>query len=732
MREATGPGLQIIFSDELVPPELRALREPTAADPVARLREVLEPHELTLIELAPGSYVVARRETGPGISGARPHPSAPVNAPIEEVRVISSRYTLAAERSDRPFELDSTDLRQQPALFDDALRGVRRFPGTAGSGLSSRTFVRGGVADENLLLLDGVQLQDPFHLPGLPADFSVIDPAVLGRVDFYSGVLPVEFGSRMSSAIDMHTRAGADAFGGRLALGTLNASTLLEGPLPESRGDWFAFARRGLIDVAARYLDPEFGKPLLLDTLGRVRYRLGENTVVTLGVLGADDDLGLSVNDGAETTRAENDRGYTWVALDQHWTRTEARTLLSHTSVDVSREGDLQDPAGSFGNVDDNRSLQSTVLKQDWSMRLSGDSTLRWGASLRRDEAGYDYQRLVTFPTDIAQLFDRPELSQYAISTDVELEQYDAYIGLREVLSSRWVVDGGARWSQADYSTDQRQSAWDARLGLLYLLSPETRLRFSWGRMTQFWGAGELPVERNRALFDPASTSNMRVLAWEHDFASGLSLRTELFDKRTRDPRSRTENIVDPIALVPELRPDEMLIDPDVSRTAGIDVYAAGPIGERLQGSLSYSWSHARDVIDDREIARSWDQRHSLTLGLGMEQGRWLLSMLLTARSDWPVTPVFVTAAPPGVEIGERNSERQGFFMTLDLKAERTIKLAVGSLAVTLELANALNRDNFCCTELKYERAPGGELTVTAESKYWLPIVPYASVAWEF
>jgi len=183
---------------------------------------------------------------------------------------------------------------------------------------------------------------------------------------------------------------------------------------------------------------------------------------------------------------------------------------------------------------------------------------------------------------------------------------------------------------------------------------------------------------------------------------------------------------------VPELRPDEALIDPDLSRTTGVDVHATGPIGEHMQASLSYSWSHARDLIDDREVARSWDQRHSLTMGLGMESGGWLFSALLTARSDWPVTPVTEIAATPGVEIGERNSEREGFFMTLDLKAERSFQLDVGSLHVTLELANATNRNNFCCTELEYDRTAGGELSVTAERKYWLPLVPYASVVWEF
>lgn len=729
LREATRQGLQIVFSDELVPQSLLAETEPASTGVVARLREILQPHSLALIELSPGAYVVARNQAQ---SAAAQRSSASGGVPLEEVQVFSSRFTLEAQRAPEAFTLDALDLEQQPALFDDPVRGVRRFPGTAGTALSSRSFVRGGTPEENLLLFDGVTLRDPFHLPALPVDLSVIDPVIIGRVDFHSGVLPLEYGDRSSSVIDMRARPAARRFAGRVAVGTLNASTLAEGRLAGERGDWLAFVRRGTVDLVAGALEPELGRPLLVDALGSIRYRLPNESLLTLAGLGADDDVRLSMRDGTEVTVIESDRGYWWAALEQRLGAANTRTLLTHISSSVDRSGQLDDTAGSFGRVSDWRLLRVLELKQDWSLPLAQADTLRWGVSFRRDYAEYHYRRMTSFPEEIAALFARAPESQYAVAAKTSLRQYVAYAGVGETLGSRWRVEGGARWTLADYSTGQTTRAWDPRIGLMYQHSPDTRLRLSWGRMAQIWGADELPVERNRTAYDRSSSARVSVLAWEHDFAGGASLRAELYDKRVRDPHPRLENMLDPLVLVPELRPDEVFIDPDWSRATGLDVHATASLGERSSGWLSYSWSHARDVIDGREVARAWDQRHALALGVATAWRGWQWSGLLTVRSDWPVTPVPQATSATGIAIGERNSERDGLFMTLDVGAERAFRLSLGSLHVAAELTNALARKNFCCTELEFATRADGTLTAQVKRKYWLPAVPYVSVAWEF
>lgn len=726
LREAAREGIQIIFSDRLVPPGLKVRSEPTSTGTLESLREILASHGLQLDELAPGSYVVTR-----AASPARSTPKPPSVLPqqVQEIEVVASRYTLQSPRVDEAFRLAGDELRRQPTLFDDAARSVRRFPGTSGSTMSSRTFVRGGAADENLVLLDGMPLENPFHLQGLPADVSLIDPAMLDRVELYSGVWPVEYSGRTSGLLDMRTRRPATDPGGRFAIGFVNASALLEAPLPNGRGDVLVLGRRGMLDQVARVVRREFGTPAFFDTFARMRYDLSSGAGLTFNVLAAGDDIDLSDQDNVEVMSGESDRRYFWLTHDKRWDRVRARTLVGHTSFTEDRNGERHESAAEFGVVRDARRSHSTLVKLDWERE--GESTLRWGAAARREKAEFDYFRDVTFPMEAAGLFGRPAVSQSEIATSVTLREYEAYVGLSRRIGAGLALDAGLHWTRAEYSKGQQDSHADPRIGVLYSMSPQTRLRLSWGEMTQTPAASELPVERGQLRFDERPRNRMSVLSLEHEFDNGILLRAEAYNKSIHRPQPRVENVLNPIVLVPELRVDRVIVDPDVTRVAGLDLYATGSLG-RFDGWLSYSWSHARDVIDGNEVPRAWDQRHAFGFGLSTVYRAWTLSGVLTARSGWPITQLIESADPPGIALGKRASSNDGRYLTLDLRAERRFDLGAGSLHLILELANATGRENLCCSALDFERDLSGTLIAREQRKFWLPTVPYASIAWEF
>ena len=81
--------------------------------------------------------------------------------------------------------------------------------------------------------------------------------------------------------------------------------------------------------------------------------------------------------------------------------------------------------------------------------------------------------------------------------------------------------------------------------------------------------------------------------------------------------------------------------------------------------------------------------------------------------------------------LGERNDARFGTRTALDLRAEYRRPLAVGSLALTFELMNAVNIGNTCCYKLIAEDN-GGNVTFRTTSSDWLPIVPSIGALWEF
>jgi TonB-dependent Receptor Plug Domain/TonB dependent receptor len=742
LRDAGSLGVRVIFSDRLVPEALRVNRAPVSTDIVEALREVLRPHGLALDDVTPGVYVVTRE---------RSEQSTPVHAPTSELlaqaEVTASRYTFEAMPLEAPFMLESAALDAQSALFNDATQSIRRFPGTAGHTLSSQTFVRGGSADENLILLDGVPLHEPFHLQGFPVNFSVIDPSVLGRVDLFSGVLPVEYDGRMSSMVDMRLREPADRVAGRFALGTLDTSASMSGPLPNEQGDWMLFGRRGVIERASQFIIPSIGKPTVNDFLGRVRYRLTDRSEWIAGALTAHDHFHVSRYGGDELANDESERSYVWTAYEKRWEKLSSRTLLAHTLIRSEKSGELHDYLDTewSGTLGDERTYRSLLLREDWTLQLAGGGTLRWGASATDEHADINYFRIVDFPEGVASLLGRATHEAFSTATATELREYDTYIGINRELSGRVTLDGGVHWSHAAYSTGQSSSAWEPRLGLLFDISTATRLRFSAGRMTQRSPAIALPVEQSRLLFDAPSTNTMQVLALEHDFAHDISARAEIFEKRIHHPAPRLENAFSPDAFLPELRPDAIIVAPAFSRARGFDLYATAKLFEYWSGWLSYSYSQVTDEIEGEEVARAWDQPHALSMGVSFNGGGWLISLVASGHSSWPLTPLHndpesdsALVTDPSIKqtVGVRSSIRGGYYYTLDLKTARDFQLRTGSLQLSFDIANVTDRKNACCDDVEFADlggpVPGAIIVKWPDRKYWQPFYPYASIVWQF
>src|SRR5699024_7610112 len=126
-----------------------------------------------------------------------PPPIAPLEAPtpqIEEIAVYASRYRVQPQPANGAAELNRDDIEALPGLDQDVLRVTKYLPGTATNGVSSRPYVRGGRQSELAVYYDGIPLFEPFHFKDFQGLLGVLDPAVVGSLDFYSGVLPVRFG----------------------------------------------------------------------------------------------------------------------------------------------------------------------------------------------------------------------------------------------------------------------------------------------------------------------------------------------------------------------------------------------------------------------------------------------------------------------------------------------------------------------------------------------------------
>ena len=135
----------------------------------------------------------------------------------------------------------------------DVLKAVLTLPGVKTVGEASGGFnVRGGSADQNLVLFDDNTIYNPSHLFGI---FSAFNPDIVENVELYKSSIPAEYGGRISSVLSVNTRRGDPTkFKGSLGIGLLTSRIHLEGPIAKGKTSFIAAARTSYSDWLMKML----------------------------------------------------------------------------------------------------------------------------------------------------------------------------------------------------------------------------------------------------------------------------------------------------------------------------------------------------------------------------------------------------------------------------------------------------------------------------------------------
>ena len=150
-------------------------------------------------------------------------------------------------------------IKQIPAVLGEAdvLRAVLTLPGVTTVGEASTGFnVRGGSADQNLILFNDATIYNPSHLFGF---FSAFNPDIIKGVELYKSSIPEKYGSRLSSVLDVTTRDGnSKNFSGNAGIGPLTSKLTLEGPIVKDKTTFIASGRTTYSDWVLRNLPDEY------------------------------------------------------------------------------------------------------------------------------------------------------------------------------------------------------------------------------------------------------------------------------------------------------------------------------------------------------------------------------------------------------------------------------------------------------------------------------------------
>jgi outer membrane receptor protein involved in Fe transport len=729
LMELQARGLPILYSSDLVKPDMRVTDAPTAESPRAILAEIVAPHGIAVVE-GPGGLLLLVRDH----HAKRTTAIAPPQPALAEVVVTASRYSWVRMPQVSLTRLSEAELRVAPNVGDDPLRTIARLPGAVTSDLSAKINVRGGVADETLVRFDGLRLQNPFHLKDFQSVFSAINPALVGAADIYTGGFPVSFGDRMSSVIDIHPVRADSQIRGELAASLYNTAGSTAGRYARGRGDWAIAARRGNLDRVLDWSGMRLGEPAYADVYAHVGHSIGESAAISANMLRFDDDIELADSDLEEQARARYRDRYLWLRLDTHPHESLAgTTLAAHADLESVRAGVAEQPGISSGSLDDRRRFTIESLQTDWTWRAADTAVLQFGGEWRHSAGSYRYRDQADFDLvfDVIGASDEDSRTR-DLAVRPSGDYYGAYASVRAEIAAPFTLEVGGRCDRSTLGPDGTYCS--PRVSSLYRLNDAASVRASWGRFTQTPGIDELPVSDGVVVFNGAQRADQWLLSYEQTLPHAIDLRAATYLKRYSRLAPRFENFLNDVVILPELKPDRIRIAPLRARAAGIELSLRSVRSRPFFWWTSYAWSQAQDTLTGEEVPRRWDQEHTVNVGLGWDSDSWEASLAGAWHSGRPraVLEFEMVDDEPVVRADIAGNARYRAYLDVDARVARKFHFGSrSSLTVFLEVRNLLNRRNECCTDYEIDDESEEPQFVT-ESISMLPLLPSLGVIWEF
>lgn len=653
--------------------------------------------------------------------------------PFHDVIVYGSVYHLpGAGDVHSPTRLSMEEMKLTPAFGGDTLRVLSQLPGIASVGVSARPHIRGGDSDEVLVLLDGVELLEPFHLADFQGGFSSIDHRTVDSIDVYTGGFPVRYGNRMSGVIDIRTNEPRHTFDTEFGYSNFSTFINTRGRASGERDvGWLLSARRGDLEELTQFLDTRVNNPEYSDVVGRVELALDKNKHVSIGGLTARDDIRFDDIEESASSKITSD--YVWARLDtEHNTRHSSAWILSFSHIDREKFGssDIEDN-GKGGQSSYTQRVKRILLQGDHSLRIGSD-LYEFGVQMARGSTDYRLQSNFNRGDVAVNLGGQKFLNENIIFSP-DGWAGGAYVAAEYSLGD-WLLQPSVRWDFQDYDEKGHAQQGSPRLGIAYDATEDLRVSLSVGRFYQPEGLHELQVVDGVTVFSRAQSTDQAV--WGIDWLHGKAdLRAEVWHKRYRNPKPRFENLFNPFVLLPELEPDRVRLDPSAARSSGVDVVLGYQLTEELRGQVQYGYMDARDKLNGKWVSRRWSQRHSVRGQLSWEYGRWTAAVAAGWHSGWR-TSLIPSNLDQGtvlpIENTLNNFELRDYF-SLDVGVNRSWQFRDMLVTVNVDVLNATERKNLAGIDFDIDdSAVGSGFTFERDRETLQPLVYSASLVISF
>ena len=680
-------------------------------------------------------------------------------------------------------EIDKAALELMPALGGetDLMRVINFQPGvqTGAEGIGG-THVRGGGADQNLILLDDAPVYNPAHTWGI---YSIFDHNAVQNIRFYSHGFPSRYGGRLSSIIDVRTKDGNKLeYEKKFEIGLLSSKFSLEGPIIKNKASFFISGRGSLTGLYSRAyyanrrsIDGNNGtiNYWFYDINSKINYSPNSKNRFHLSFYsGADifrDDIGEDIfsADTSVLFKAQFDRSYNQRWGNNigsfRWNRTVSKKLFANFTMTYSKfENETKEDRDVIIRKNEeiieiqsnrqqfNSNIEDRTVKLDFDYYNNSNATTRFGIQAKQ----FRFQPGIVdiFSDNIDVNIDR-DTFQRALDTlweqgEIQTNQVSAYFGYDQNFLKKGNFRIGGFGTQY-HVEDTSYLAFEPRIGVSWQANEEAATGVNFESMTQFlhllspytiglpediWVTSTKSIRPQRSY---------QISYWQSfKLKSGTQFGISAYYKKMW-------NLIDvKDVLVYRFNANDWEDVTTVGKglAYGMEWNFSKKWGGWLQTDINYTYAKSKREFEElnfngAEFPYRYDRRHSANvLAVGKINKRLTLSAAFSFGTglaitqpigDFIITPVNF----PPINIRRfdtRNGARMPFYHKLDLGGDYKWIGTIGEQQIKFSVHNIYLRKNAIFYELRRDENEQGEIDEIIHKRFILPLLPAFSYSVKF
>jgi len=655
-------------------------------------------------------------------------------------------------------KLDAQAMKKVPPILGevDVLKIALTLPGvqTVGEGANGIN-VRGGTADQNLMLLDDAIIYNPTHLFGF---FSSFNPDIIKSVELHKGGIPAEFGGRISSVFEVKTKEGNNRkFVGSGGISPVTARLTLEGPIIRDKLSYIVGGRSTYSNWILKQLpntNIKNSKASFYDVFGKISYDINENnTIYAAGYLSNDE---FKFNADTTYQYSNENLSLQWKHVFNNKLYSVVSGLYSGYSYNIFSEKnevnafDMDYSIVNYGGKIDFSYFPSSKHKIDFGVSslyygLTPGNLLPRGSSslinpiLLENEQGLESAFYISDRYDISQ-----KLSLYF---GLRYTMFN-YLGPKTVneYEEGAPIEESTKTGERTYGENEVIETYQGpefRLSARYALNDENSIKISYNRMRQY-----IHMLSNTTSISPTDIwklSDAQVQPQVGDqFSLGFyrNFKNNTIEGSIEGYYKNIENLLDFKSGAELILNDQIETDivGGLGNSYGVELLLKKKTG-KLNGWISYTYSRALIRVDSEFLTErinrgefypaSYDKPHSLNILSNWKFSRRLsLSANMAYSTGRPITYPIAKYSYVGTErlhYSDRNKFRipNYFRMDLSLNVEGNHKVRkLNHSSWTFAIYNLTGRDNVYSIYFVSEegRVKGYRLSVFANA---IPTITY-------